>query len=295
MADPTDDRIKAIRTKRPDALYSGIGWADQMVDDMRALAAEVARRRAAQIASAERVRAVVREACAKLCRCEEQAVIDAIADRVAAQLTTFEDGGASERAVRVTQPRAGDRLLLIVREGAPEPGSGWSPVGIVQGFSLHGMTVTQADLDANHGIAPYDIPVREIHLDGGDITELGRRAAAAVKEVFAGGAVFEDGGEPRKRQALGPHATQQGAATPGQGATAQGAAQAAGNVAEPQLGPTPDRAERPPSSPSLGEEYACDCAKNRCPVAADLQRGPCTGTCGCRGCARGYSDFLDFE
>lgn len=60
---------------------------------------------------------------------------------------------------------------------------------------------------------------------------------------------FEDGGKPRNRQALGPHATQQGAATPGQGATAQGAAQAAGNVAEPQLGPTPDRAERPPSSP----------------------------------------------
>lgn len=49
-------------------------------------------------------------------------------------------------------------------------------------------------------------------------------------------------GQPR------PRATQQGAATPGHGATAQGAAAAAGNVAEPQLDPVPDRAERPSSS-----------------------------------------------
>ncbi len=42
------------------------------------------------------------------------------------------------------------------------------------------------------------------------------------------------GGQPR------PHETQQGAATTGQGATAQGAASAAGNVAEPQTIPTPD-------------------------------------------------------
>lgn len=175
---------------------------------------------------------------------------DDIANRVADRLTTFEDGGKSERAACVTPPRAGDRLLLIVREGARVPGSGWSPVGIVQGFTLHGMTVTQADLDANHGIAPYDIPVREFHLDGGDITELGRHAAAAVEEVLGGGAVFEDGGKPGSGQ-TGPRAqaTQEGAATPGQGATAQGAVPAAGNVAEPQLGPTTDRAEHPPSSP----------------------------------------------
>jgi len=204
MGDLTDDRIKAIRTKRPDALYSGIGWADRMVDDMRALAAEVARHRAAQSASAERVREVVR------------------------------------REVL-------DRTACV---------AGWD------GF-LPGSIKRMADDIAN-------------------------RVAAQLS-------AFEDGGEPRKRQPHGPHVTQQGAATPGQGATAQGAAQAAGNVAEPQLGPTPDRVERPPSSPSLGEEYACDCAKNRCPVAADLQRGPCTGTCGCRGCARGYSDFLGFE
>lgn len=52
---------------------------------------------------------------------------------------------------------------------------------------------------------------------------------------------FGGGGEQVTRQPL-PRATQQGAATPGQSASS-----AAGNVAEPQLGPTPDRAEHPPS------------------------------------------------
>lgn len=63
-----------------------------------------------------------------------------------------------------------------------------------------------------------------------------------------GNSLLEDGGQPRSRQTHGPHATQQGAATPDHGATVQGAAQAAGNVAEPQIGPTPDRSDRPPSS-----------------------------------------------
>ncbi len=58
---------------------------------------------------------------------------------------------------------------------------------------------------------------------------------------------FEDGGKPGSGQP-GPRETQQGAATPGKGATVQGAAPAAGNVAEQQLDPTPDRVEHPPSS-----------------------------------------------
>jgi len=56
--------------------------------------------------------------------------------------------------------------------------------------------------------------------------------------------------EPIARQS-GPRATQQGAATPGQGAIAQGAVPAAGNVAEPQIDPTPDRVDRP----SLSGDY----------------------------------------
>jgi superfamily II DNA or RNA helicase len=52
-----------------------------------------------------------------------------------------------------------------------------------------------------------------------------------------------------------PHATQQGAATPGNVATAQGADAAAGNVSERQFGPTPDRAERPDVSIFSDDEY----------------------------------------
>ncbi len=50
-----------------------------------------------------------------------------------------------------------------------------------------------------------------------------------------------DGGKPGGGRS-GPHTTQQGAATPGQSASS-----AAGNVAKPQIGPTPDRSDHPPS------------------------------------------------
>lgn len=59
--------------------------------------------------------------------------------------------------------------------------------------------------------------------------------------------ISEDDGKPGSGQPR-PRATQQGAATPGHGATAQGAVQAVGNVAEPKIGPAPDRADRPSSS-----------------------------------------------
>ncbi len=41
--------------------------------------------------------------------------------------------------------------------------------------------------------------------------------------------------------------------------------------------------------PTLEQEYACDCAARGC------QAKPCRGECGCRGCKRAYSDFLDYE
>lgn len=66
-----------------------------------------------------------------------------------------------------------------------------------------------------------------------------------------------DGGEPVPQPAgtTRPRATQQGAATPGQGATAQGAASAAGNVAESQLDPGRRTAiEHPSSRPFLAFE-----------------------------------------
>lgn len=50
-----------------------------------------------------------------------------------------------------------------------------------------------------------------------------------------------DGGKSGRGQPR-PHATQQGAITPGQGESP-----AAGNVAESRLDPTPDRIEHPPS------------------------------------------------
>jgi len=57
-----------------------------------------------------------------------------------------------------------------------------------------------------------------------------------------------DGGKPGSGETEPrAQAMQEGAATPGQEATAQGAVQAAGDVAEPQLDPTPDRVEHPPS------------------------------------------------
>lgn len=58
----------------------------------------------------------------------------------------------------------------------------------------------------------------------------------------AGGGTFRDGGKHGERRQTEPHVTQQGAATPGQGASL-----AAGNVAEPQLTPGPARSERPSS------------------------------------------------
>lgn len=66
----------------------------------------------------------------------------------------------------------------------------------------------------------------------------------------------EDGGKPGRRQPRAPRVTQhKGATTPGQRRSDPAARDradlhvAAGNVTEPQFGPTPDRAERPPSSP----------------------------------------------
>lgn len=61
---------------------------------------------------------------------------------------------------------------------------------------------------------------------------------------------FGEGGQLGRGQTE-PRATQKGAATPGQEATAQGAVSAAGNVAESQIGPTPDRADRSPSPGTL--------------------------------------------
>lgn len=169
------------------------------------------------------------------------------------------------------------------------------PVGEL-GQELGGIGVCILALAAAAGLSADEEEQREVErVLAKPIEEFKRRNAAKSAAGFLMLAPsFEDGGKLVGDNPW-PRATQQGAATPGQGATAQGAAQAAGNVAEPQLGPTPDRAERPPSSPSLEEEYACDCAANRCPVAADPQRGPCRGFCGCRGCARGYADFMDFE
>jgi len=57
-----------------------------------------------------------------------------------------------------------------------------------------------------------------------------------------------DGRQPGSGQP-GPHATQQGADTPGQGASS-----AAGNVADPQAIPTPDRAGQRPSTGELSSE-----------------------------------------
>lgn len=57
---------------------------------------------------------------------------------------------------------------------------------------------------------------------------------------------FRDDGQFGSGQTR-PRATHQGAATPGQEATAQGAVSAAGNVTEPHLGPNGHRAESPSS------------------------------------------------
>jgi deoxycytidylate deaminase len=59
-----------------------------------------------------------------------------------------------------------------------------------------------------------------------------------------------DSGDGRKSgDQPGPRATQQGAATPGQGATAQGAVLATGNVVEPQTDPTGHHVGHLPSPP----------------------------------------------
>ncbi len=80
----------------------------------------------------------------------------------------------------------------------------------------------------------------------------GRVAAFSIGR----GSVSRDGGEPRRGQTLGPRETQEGAATPGQGASL-----AAGNVAEPQLGPgRAARAEtrRLDLSPGTDKEETCE-------------------------------------
>lgn len=58
---------------------------------------------------------------------------------------------------------------------------------------------------------------------------------------------FRGGGEPRNRQSHGPHATQQGAATPGQGATEQGAVPGRPATSQSRTSdPTAHRIGRPP-------------------------------------------------
>ncbi len=73
----------------------------------------------------------------------------------------------------------------------------------------------------------------------------------ATARWFASPTIPGDGG--KLGEITQPRATQQGAATPGQGATAQGAVPAAGNVAEPQLDPTAHRVEHPPSPRSFSD------------------------------------------
>ena len=78
----------------------------------------------------------------------------------------------------------------------------------------------------------------------GELDGIGGAALALLDRMLGSSG---DGGEPRSRQPQGPRETQQGAATPEHGATAQGAGQALGNVAEPQSGPTAHRVGHPPS------------------------------------------------
>lgn len=75
-----------------------------------------------------------------------------------------------------------------------------------------------------------------------------RRSLDQSSSQFA--ELFEDGRKPGSGQSRPrAKATQEGAATSSQGATAQGAVRSAGNVAEPQISPTPDRIDHLPSSP----------------------------------------------
>lgn len=78
--------------------------------------------------------------------------------------------------------------------------------------------------------------------------------------------VSRDGGdEPRRGQTLGPRATQQGAATPDQGASL-----AVGNVAEPHLGPgRAARAEGPPSRDPLDTTKVLDPRSARVAMRAE--------------------------
>jgi hypothetical protein len=77
----------------------------------------------------------------------------------------------------------------------------------------------------------------------------------AVVGAYAAGrqSILGDGGKPGERRQTRTHETQHGAATPGHGPRDQETQvlaerdQAAGNVAEPRLGPTGHRVEHPPT------------------------------------------------
>jgi hypothetical protein len=85
------DQLEAAAQLADDVSGTGVPDALRIAPrTLRALLAEIRRHRAAQTASAERVRAVVREAAADVLHpntVDRSAKLDAIADRVAAQLT----------------------------------------------------------------------------------------------------------------------------------------------------------------------------------------------------------------
>lgn len=93
--------------------------------------------------------------------------------------------------------------------------------------------------------APSAADSAEIRFQARRIAERAVRTIVGWDPGLVGPAVLGDGGGPRSRQPQGPRETQQGAATPEHGATAQGAGQALGNVAEPQSGPTALRISPP--------------------------------------------------
>jgi hypothetical protein len=97
--------------------------------------------------------------------------------------------------------------------------------------------------------------------------------------------ILEDGGKPGSRE-TGNHATQQGAATPGYRRSDQVAHDradlhvAVGNVAEPQIGPTPDRVDHPPSSGTFSAVRNVPDPKECTPRAHAWKTGSAVCICG---------------
>lgn len=84
----------------------------------------------------------------------------------------------------------------------------------------------------------------------GNLSLAGAREPQPAAPPVVPATIPPDGGKLGRGQPE-PRATQQETATPGQRACA-----AVGNVAEPQIGPTPDRSDRPPSGGSYDDQDA---------------------------------------